>query len=308
MREGDPTEVGVLVGRFQTHMLHEGHRELLDEVISRHQQVIVFLGVHKGIKSTRRNPLDYQTRKTMLQEAYPDVTILPIADCPSDEQWSQTLDARISETFDGMSVTMYGSRDSFAESYSGKHPVVELEPSFVMSGTAVRKSISHTVGAHAMFRQGIIYAASTRFITSYQVVDAILFKGGDDPSLLLGQKKTDVDKWRFFGGFVDPKDKSLEAAARRELLEEAGDLTLEGDAQYLGSFQVDDWRYRDILDTMMTAVFLFEYASGDPVANDDIDEVTWVPLKDLDPEMLVPEHRQIFQMFQDYQRRSNNEN
>src|SRR5208337_4934210 len=87
---------GVIVGRFQVHELHDGHLELFRQVKARHNRVIVFVGV-AGARGTKHNPLDFETRKRMIQAKFPDFTVLPIADQMTDEMWSRVLDTKIGE-------------------------------------------------------------------------------------------------------------------------------------------------------------------------------------------------------------------
>ena len=50
-------EIGCIIGRFQIHDLHAAHRDLIDQVVSKHKKVILFLGVAR-ISGTKENPLD----------------------------------------------------------------------------------------------------------------------------------------------------------------------------------------------------------------------------------------------------------
>ena len=50
---------------------------------------------------------------------------------------------------------------------------------------------------------------------------------------------------------------------------------------YEKSFRVNDWRYRNEDDKIITTLFTTEYVGGDPVGSDDIAEVKWFPLKQL---------------------------
>jgi bifunctional NMN adenylyltransferase/nudix hydrolase len=116
----------------------------------------------------------------------------------------------------------------------------------------------------------------------------IVQKGNE---ILLGKRNTEP-KYRFFGGFVSPKDESLESAAIRELTEEAGSFE-KGAPQYLGSIRVDDWRYKHEEDKILTAVFLVPYVFGRPEPGDDIDEVRWFHINDIG-QNLQPEHLDLW--------------
>ena len=216
-------DIGVIVGRFQVHELHEGHRALIDSVRARHQKVAIFLGSTPGVLVTRNNPLDFMARRLMLQAAYPEIDVLSMKDQPCDKAWSEELDRRIEDVFEIGSVVLYGSRDGFAPAYTGKYPVVELEATQRISGTEIRRSLSNQVRESADFRHGIVYAAHNRHPTAYPTVDiAILRPSGSAESgagaeLVLVRKRNDLPgQWRFPGGFFDPRvDRSLEGAAVR---------------------------------------------------------------------------------------------
>jgi ADP-ribose pyrophosphatase YjhB (NUDIX family) len=111
------------------------------------------------------------------------------------------------------------------------------------------------------------------FPTSFQATDAVLMHR-EAGKLLLGRKKGQK-QWQFLGGFVDPKDQSIEDACRRETLEEASQACVWSDPEYLGSFRVADPRYEDSVDKIMSAIFLRFYVSGEPKGCDDIVEVRW---------------------------------
>jgi bifunctional NMN adenylyltransferase/nudix hydrolase len=259
-------EIGVIVGRFQIHELHEAHRMVIETVINNHKKVLLFLGVSPAIGTTR-NPLDFASRQAMIQAEYPGIVIVPLPDQRSDILWSKTLDSRVREAFPNGNALLYGSRDSFIPYYSGKLPTKELEQTVYVSGTEIRKLASEEIKASPLWRAGAIYQSYNSFPTSFQTVD-IAALSADKHRVYLAQKPGE-DKLRFIGGFVDPTDVSLEHAAGREFTEETGGATV-NNLKYLGSFRVDDWRYRSERDKIMTALFMGIHSSGMLVPSDDI--------------------------------------
>jgi bifunctional NMN adenylyltransferase/nudix hydrolase len=268
-----PTDVGVIVGRFQVNELHEAHIDLITSVTNKHDRVLVFLG-NSIIRNTTSNPLDYRARRAMIADKFPNVEIHYINDNPSDLAWSKNLDKLISEQLMPLqTVTLYGSRDSFLKGYSGKYNSCELEATTFISGTEVRRRVSNNYPATSDYRAGMIAATAYRYPTAFQCVDIAVV---NDKQEVLLARKPDEKKWRFIGGFSDPRTSSLEEDAKREVQEEAG-IEVEI-ISYLGSTLIDDWRYRGEQDKIKTALFLAKYIFGKPEGADDIAEVKWVPI------------------------------
>lgn len=290
----DTYDVGAIVGRFQVHELHDAHRELIQHVIDQHDKVVVLLGL-SPLRSSTSNPLDYEARKQLILEEFPNVIVAYIEDVPSDSVWSKKLDKQLRTILTpSQTARLYGGRDGFIKHYKGTFPAQELESEAVMSGTAVRRKIkSGGTKATSDFRAGVIWATGNRFPTAYSTVDVAILQDVDLPGrelehdILLGRKEHE-QKFRLIGGFVDPTDGTKEAACRREVQEEAGiSIT---DPQYVTSMRVDDWRYRDEPDAIMTTLFKARRLSGRPEPGDDIDEVRWFDLALLGDSDVVTEH------------------
>ena len=199
---------GVIVGRFQVNELHPGHLELFRQVSEKHERVIVFIGVPRTVP-TKRNPLDFETRKKMIQADYPDFIILPLRDEKSDQFWSKNLDDQVQNVtqFTG-SVTLYGGRDSFVPHYYGRYRVHQLDITWngiiPITGTQVREKVSNRVMQSPEFRAGAIYAAFNQFPRVLPTVDiAVLHNAGNGRYKLLLGRKPGESNWRFVGGFVN---------------------------------------------------------------------------------------------------------
>jgi bifunctional NMN adenylyltransferase/nudix hydrolase len=288
-------DVGVIVGRFQVHDLHEGHVDLIQSVLDEHEKVIVFLGL-SPLMNTKNNPLDFEARKQMILEAFPEVNVLYVKDLCQDDVWSKKLDGQILDLITpSQSVVLYGGRDSFIDHYTGRFDTRELVPNDAtfFSGSKVRKDIARaSTKGSPDFRAGVVWASASRFPTAYTTVDVAVL---DHDRILLGRKPNE-DKYRIFGGFSDPESESFEADAKREVREECG---LEvGDLRYIGSYRVDDWRYRHEADCIKTMLFTAKYLHGHPRPDDDIEEVRWFPFDANSPadHEIMPAHRPLMAM------------
>ena len=263
--------IGVIIARFQTPYLHEGHKSIIETVQQNHNKTVIVLGV-SPVLGSRRNPLDFPTRERMIKKEYPDMVVLPLSDHPLDTRWTQALDHSLTTTFPGSTFTLYGSRDSFMTSYSGNKKVVALPEQGKHNSTALREKFSDKVMDAEAFRSGIIYAYANTYLKVYPTVDIAVFRH-NKKEILLGKKEID-NQWRLLGGFSDPTDDSFEMAAQRELHEECGPIEIMP-MQYETSRRVDDWRYRTEGDKIITTLFSTDFISGDPQGSDDVASVEW---------------------------------
>lgn len=292
----DDYEVGVIIARFQVHELHEAHQDLINKVASHHKKLIIFLGV-PIIQNTKKNPLDFATRKAMVQEFIPEAVILPLRDQRSNAKWSYILDNEIKVPFGERSALIYGGRDSFIPYYEGSYATAELVTDTYASGTEVRKRVSQELRNSPDFRAGIIHATYARRAVTWSTVDVCPYNS--EGQILLG-KKPNENVWRFIGGFLDRTDKSDEQAAGRELHEEAGGNLNTGPMEYVTSQQVDDWRYAKTEDGIMTRLFITEYLWGRIEPSDDISELKWFDIEMFKEHekivtLIMPEHREMMQ-------------
>ena len=287
--------IGALCGRFQVHELHQAHRYIIDQVVDNHKKVILFLGVTKTA-GTKKNPLDFETRKRMIQKHYPDITIISLPDFGDDKRWSQEMDKRIREIYPVGDVLMYGGRDSFIPYYKnggGQFHCKELEQHTFVSGTEVRKIVSEQVKESSDFRAGVIYQSYNQFPKVHPCVDIVPFS--EDGTKILLARKPNEDGWRFIGGFAHPNDQSYEITAKRKLREEAGPIEV-GDVRYVTSLKVDDWRYRSEEDKILTILFKCKYVFGSIEPSQEISELKWFDLKEFNKNDMVAEHKELIEI------------
>lgn len=294
---------GVIVGRFQVNELHDGHMELFRIVKSRHNRVLVFIGcAPAGI--TRNNPLDYETRRRMIQAKFPDISTAPLPDLGNDEIWSKNLDVEISKQLsaDFGDVTLYGARDSFLPHYHGHFKPVELPFEVKVSGSEIRERLTNTVMESADFRSGCIYTVNNirpRVIPCVDIIIARNTISGDGtregrvvtPHILIARKCGETG-WRFVGGHAETTSPDFESDAKREAYEETHcDVN---SLEYIGSALIDDWRWRKDPDKIKTLIFIGWTSSSLAEGHDDIAEARWVDLGFLENVFLVPEHVVIY--------------
>jgi len=287
----ETAEVGIIIGRFQIPELHEVHKEIIQRVIDSHPRVLLFIGLAPdSCRCTYNNPLDFVTRRAMIQKEYPNIEIHYIKDQPEDSTWSKDLDTQIGNfTGVGQKVVLYGGRDSFIPHYSGKYPVVELAASKIVSGKEIRKNVGIKSKNTAEFREGVIWAVENQWPSALPTVDiAIIDRNGR--RLLLGRKPGESQR-RFPGGFAKETSLCYEDDAKRETAEET---SLEVDnITYLASFNINDWRYRNERNKIKTLFFVADYIYGSPVAGDDLAEIMWVSFDDLRKVDIRPGHRPL---------------
>ena len=301
----EPADVGVLVARFHTDNLTEGHKQLIDHVCKNHLKVFIFLGLGH-VPMSMRNPLDFQSRKQMVEsyireqsqqhEEYGDVIINYIEDMRYDQDWSDKLDGMISKLGGRNTIMLYGSRDSFAKRYSGKYDVTELEPTVNISASEIRRRLRISTKPTTDFRGGMIYAVNNRHPIVYGTVDVAIMN--DDYTEVLLCKKPKEPNFRFCGGFSEPTSMSDEVDVRREAGEEC--CVEISDPKYIGSLNIKDWRYEGEVDCIRTRFFIAKKVYGLPNAKDDVEEVKWFKVDEIKEDDIMEEHWPLCNMLFDY--------
>lgn len=299
LNEKNTTDVGVVIARFQTPDLHNGHIEIINTVLTKHSRVIIFLGL-SPLKCTVNNPYQFVIRKKMFEEIYPsdkypNIDIQYIDDVGDDEIWSKNLDKLVAKNIGPLhTATLYGSRDSFIKSYKGRYPTCELVPTQMISASNIRRQISLNPEHNSSFRKGMVYMAYNQYPTFHPCIDAAIIDF--NKSMVLLAKKANDKKLRFIGGFMDVHlDKSAEDTVKREVNEETGlDVN---NLIYIGSSLIPDWRYKYEQNKIMSMFYAAEYTGGIAIAKDDIEYVIWKYIKDLTKEDFISDHYPLYNLF-----------
>ncbi len=285
---------GIIIGRFQVFELNEIHLQLIEQVQAKHNRVIVFLGSNPAPSDI--NPLDWILRWKMFEETFGDkVEVHEMPDLPDDRIWSQELDRRILELKPEGKVSLYGTEEEFVSRYSGRHETHILEASDASLESEVLEI--DEVLSHRDFRAGVIFGMLRRFPTVYPTVDIAVFSA-DYKKLLLARKPNET-RYRFPGGFTDPSDDSFEESAMRELSEECGEFE-SANWTYLGSQRIEDWRYHNAIDGIITHLYACTFEGGEAIANDDIAELHWHDVSQLSEDIFVPVHQPLLPLLHAY--------
>ena len=319
--------VGVVVGRFHTDDLTEGHAALFREVCDRHSKVVVLIGVHPKL-TTKGNPLDYASRQRMIQAwvnkqkmgVKLDASFLysPIRDNAKDDNWSKNVDQTIENLVGPFSkIVLYGSRDSFLPHYQGKFPTehLSLQVDANVSASARREEIHNKVLTTPDERRGAIWAAGNQRHHVTPCVDIALWRqdlATGDIMILMGRKHLGGSGLLGFpGGHIDKTDASAEDAAVRELVEETCAEVSTRDLEYVCSRSIPDWRNVNG-SSMWTTLYAVKMGpnedSGRYMARDDLEAIEWASLYGTALDEVSPTHQRLFTELRTYFERMRGEN
>jgi bifunctional NMN adenylyltransferase/nudix hydrolase len=306
-------KIGFVVGRFQAPYLHEGYLYLFKRVLEEADSFAIVLS-KPPIPPSKRNPFTIEERQEFLKKQIRENSLYKnfagfckINDNRYDDVWSQELDDSILAFCESHNAEpiLFGSRDSFIPYYSGNIKVIEVEPlNDTSSSTEVRKKFVDNIYqvGYSYFNQlpylaGKLTALYAQYPKVYSTVDVAILNE-DSTQLLLGRKPGER-AWRFPGGFVDPTDECKENAVRREAYEECGGIEI-GDIRYICSQRINDWRYKSEEDKIMTTFFAAKYVFGSPHGSDDLEEVKWFNIEEIQLGDLSPSHQVLFTKLIEY--------
>lgn len=297
--------IGVVVARFEVATLTPEYRKILDDVLAKkYLKNIIIVGV-AATRCTKANPLDFEARRLMLEEAYRGkFNIYYINDMALDTKWSDKFDDIMQTELDKFDadvfIDIYASKDRFYDHYCGKlfssnyAKFIELTHDVSVSEAEQRRRCAVQVKNSAEWRAGVIYATQNRYPTVFSTVDVAIFGDLSLKTIYLARKPNET-LLRFVGGFLDPADSCIEDAVVRETMEETGLTVNFINNGYVCSQRVDDWRYRNECDKILTHLYAVVAKSGRPVACDDIAELHLKEFDRLTFDDIVPEHRLLLQ-------------
>lgn len=298
----EQSSVGVIIGRFQMPLIVKTEDNIFDYVLKKDFNTnVVIIGIPpSAIKATKMNPLDYDARRRMIEEAFGDrFQIFYLKDERSDDVWSKKLDDIIQTVAGKRNAVIFGTSVALSK-YSGSYfKEVYETPKAINTESTLRELAGKKILSGEAWRAGAIWATQNMYDHVCPTVDCIIYDG---PEVWMG-KKTGEIQLRFIGGFVDPrKDSSFEDAAIRESKEETGlDCEI---IEYVTSRKVDDWRYVNETDKIFTSLFALRRIGGTPKAADDIAEIHRVNLLQLTEDDVVEEHVPLLLAAKEWQKKA----
>jgi bifunctional NMN adenylyltransferase/nudix hydrolase len=137
----DNNTLGVIISRMQVPYLTSSHIKLIETIQSRHNKLLILLGVSDSFNV--KNPFPFDFRRQMISEHLRTSDIMiPLKDNPNNEEWVKTVDLLVSANLIGdEQAVLYGGRDSFIPYYikdNGAYTTQELLPEDNDSGTELR--------------------------------------------------------------------------------------------------------------------------------------------------------------------------
>lgn len=137
-------KTNVVVGRFQTPELHEGHISLLEKAYKESDNNLIVILAVTNDQPSLKNPYNVGIRKSIIKESgglYYVSVFAAIKDYDSDHVWSHHLDNIIDSLTYQHEVKIYHSRDSIKGHYFGKYPLVSVKAKAKLSSTEIREKI-----------------------------------------------------------------------------------------------------------------------------------------------------------------------
>ena len=85
----------VFLGRFQP--FHNGHESVVKKYRDDYDEFCIVIGSSEK-EGTKNNPLSFEERKKVIQECFPDLKVLSLADEEKDEKGNKKWISKLEET------------------------------------------------------------------------------------------------------------------------------------------------------------------------------------------------------------------
>ncbi len=247
--------IGVIVGRFQSPYLTDGHRTLLQEAYKESDEVAIFL-LNNEIPFSDSNPIPYDLREKMIldyvrrefKEKKTQFYCLP------DQKYASKLMFSIDQTLTAAHTnqakfTLYGGDKSLAIQYQGIAEVKIVGTNY-HSCTAkdARNEAYDLESINVNFLQGVIHALNYRRVVCHNyIVSILLYQDESGNIFCLAKNDTRLKKYIFPLTPVTSTYGSYEEQSMAEMKKLLKDGVVT-DGSHIVSKRIDDWRFRHTSD------------------------------------------------------------
>lgn len=232
---------GFLIGRFQTHVIHQGHRELLQQSAQNCDHLIVLLG-SANMPPSPKNPFSFKQRKWMISDFLNRLdipyTILPLNDYKyNDSQWISDVNLCVETvvSYDSFlnraKITLFGHQkeDTNYLDWFPQYDKMLFQTKTDISGTQVRNDALKNVPEvfpNSVLDDLTFYEKEKIRFADYPFKETLNFNCADavvtcSGHILLIRRKfaPGAGSWALPGGFKNANETFLQCALR-ELDEE----------------------------------------------------------------------------------------
>lgn len=285
------------------HLPNIDYKAIYGSVINNETTIVLHSHYYKG---SRNNLVPIEEVKRKLGELYPSRPIIIVKAIRNSKNWAQSIINEYYITGGDTSVNMvyFDNEFLFNRFNDGLgHNDLSSMISIPYDFSSIPKIDINKTKINKSFIDGMVYANQLKYPAVVPTVDLGIILRSEPhhyDSIILGKKEGD-DFLHFIGGFVDPTDESYEDAVIREAFEETGIIIEKSELKYLGSTRINDWRYGDQIDKIITHLYAVEYnlELSEMVRRymkpcDDIIELVNFNLSVSEIGQITPLHRDLF--------------
>jgi len=129
----------VFLGRFQP--FHNGHESVVKKYRDDYDEFCIVIGSSEK-EGTKNNPLSFEERKKVIQECFPDLKVLSLADEEKDEKGNKKWISKLEETGTDKVISGNNLVQRLVEDHSDmKIEVPDMHDPEIYSGTEIRRRV-----------------------------------------------------------------------------------------------------------------------------------------------------------------------
>lgn len=247
--------IGVIVGRFQSPYLTDGHKALLKEAYQNSDEVAIFL-LNNTIPFSDSNPLPFDLRQALLlnyvTREYKDkkTTFYSLPDQKYKSTLMFSIDQALITAYTNMvKFTMYGGPRSLAATYCGIAEVKLIEDNFHSNRSKdARNEAYDTQAFNVDFLKGVIHALNYRRVVCHNyIVSVLLHQDEDGETYCIAREDSKLKRHVFPTESVVSTYDTYEEQSKASM-EQMFKGAIISSGSHIVSMKVDDWRFGNTSD------------------------------------------------------------